>query len=312
MPLVFRNHLFLLLQLLTMSDHVKGDVTIDPPPGCDCTIEQCCSGRANNNNQWNCDLLEIHVGITGGVLNQTSFCEPYLDGTLNARTTVCDAILGHPAFDGRFVTEGSNYESSIYTVIEMGRRCSELLQQDQCNLKTTNDDRWGDNQTWDGDVSSWTAVGTCGRSYSTAQLTPNGESTLSFLHGFECSDDQPGTLDLHPGVYRDSSTIEAMPVCPNENGDNPPRLQFSDATAYGPAQKRWMCYDTTTTDFDGTLTAVRYLYINLGRLPCLYKILPPTDSPTPSSAISALSSWTWTEWLKAGIPVLVAASPIWL
>lgn len=233
----------------------------EPPPGCLCTMAQCC----DNGTAYDCSVLETHVGATSQ-RDLVDFCVPYLNGTMNASTGVCDAILADPEFQRRFLSDGSLPESSLMSETIVGASCSDLVS-NGCPIKMEN--------TSVSVLTSWQALreGSCGS--SSVELVSTNTTNITIRTSSGCTDEEE--LDIFSGAV---SPAADPPTCP-EN----PNVPFTAETTMGTEQQRWTCYEYTTIVNDES-TTIRNYYLNLGNFACM----GPTGTLPTSAPVAAPST----------------------
>lgn len=249
----------------------------EPPPGCLCTMAQCC----DNETEYDCSVLDTHLGPTSQP-NLADFCEPYLNGTMDATTGACDAILADPEFQRRFLSGGSSFhETSFMTEITVGASCSDLVSEG-CPIKTANTSRFL--------IKSWQALskGSCSGVSANYNSTSTTEITVASNSG--CNDENE--LDIFSGAVPRSTDL---PACPDD-----PNVPFTEETSMGVDQQRWTCYEYNAI-IEGETTAIRNYYVNLGNFACTGPPVPtaspveapsadpPTSSATSNNSLEALS-----------------------
>jgi hypothetical protein len=246
------------------------------PPGCLCTMALCCDNATSAT--YDCSLLEAHLPFTSqfngteqadGTLPASGtvqdFCKPYLDGTLDGSTTICEAIAADPMFENRF--GASSTQSSI-----SGESCGDLVVE-SCPRRVESNATISTSTLYSQDR------GTCQKSSS--EHVSNDFSNITIGTASGCSKDKYGVLDVFASSL---PTTSASSSCPDST-----TFAFSVATASGAHGQRWMCYDYTA-EINGAETNIRNLIVNLGGLPCYGLTPPPTSPPSISPAPTPTSS----------------------
>lgn len=94
------------------------------PGACMCDMAYCCSGVAEGRGS-PCQLLEpVLAGLTSAK-NVEGFCAPYLNGTLDDSTYVCEAIIQDAGFSERFGNGG--WDSIVLSTGAMFENCEDII-----------------------------------------------------------------------------------------------------------------------------------------------------------------------------------------
>lgn len=286
----FWNIGWVILPSLSMT-WAAGHTSMALPPGCLCTMFQCCDAEARK--MYNCKLFDAHVRLMALDANDSipeeltdevvanedlqRVCQAYMDGTMDANTTVCDAIINDESFQEAFSYREDSPTAtrfSLFLEAATDQSCNDLIL-DTCPPATD----YVFSTVWARlEIVGCAGIGTL------VQEVP-------FAYQFGCDKkEEEGQLE----IYQGRGSILDMETCSAE-----PNHFFNDDTANGEEGKLWMCQENSILLGDGNFTIARGVYTNLGALACYLPPLTsePTPSPnsgavdTPGFVITALSSF---------------------
>lgn len=271
----------------------------DALPGqCMCDVEYCCSGVEEGLDS-PCEILSVYAPLTSGETVE-GFCAPYLDGTLDNSTYVCEAILADEKYTERFVEGGS--EASVWLGVEAFEKCEDLVL-DMCPVvdETKVYPEWGQYV-----INGWGSYGkdTCASFSRQLDMMYPGLSLVAHAGCVSPPDAIEPTDQQVFAMYNElinTEYVDDLQTCP-VFADG----VFTDETASGQGYIRWQCYDLyeAQKEFEGNIlvneTSGRFMYFSLGRIPCddgslPGGVLPPAeggpsdDSSGRGSLASALS-----------------------
>jgi hypothetical protein len=263
---VFASALPLLVWVLLVAlpCSVGAQISTAPPPGCLCPMSLCCREDGGNATDPNSLLgCSFFFGHTLGIVQD--FCKPYVNGTLDASTGVCDAILADDYFRDRFVTDGSSLarDASVWLRVDADASCSELVA-DACS-----------DEPEPSPVLSWSSSseGSCSK-IGSDYFSVEANTTVPLFSSMGCAEESDGVLNL---LVAEEFPFQDAPTCPETAS-----LQFSGDTSNGIEHQRWMCYDYRNVQ-NGIVANFRLLYVNLGDLPCGGSTPVATGAPTSSA-----------------------------
>jgi len=239
------------------------------PPGCECTLAQCCADPP----QGDCTLFDAHLSSTLPGRNRTALCEQQRSGTLNGSLTVCDYLLQEPEFGDRFIDGNS---ASVWLEVVEDATCAEL----QASLGSCPPAKAADEPT----IWSWGISSGCSKVIFSA-----GNGTSRLVSSRNCSSNKQGELNILAGFYAPDAADE-LDTCPAS-----PTLTFSSATTNGVESRRWVCHDASFLDSQSTTW--RLLYVNLGDLPCGGGGSLPGDSSPAETNTDGSQALRWSAGL---------------